>query len=106
MVNGQPSNLQKLILSLLEPIKQDPEYLITKNLKPEQYKMFYTAKGLLPMVSKMLRIDIDPAKLIIGMVDKLENISTEKWTSLEELLMKVIQGDEQAMEQIKKVIQS
>lgn len=98
------NQIQKLIFSLLEPIKENPEQLIVKGLKPDQYKMYYTAKGLLPMVSKMLRLDLDPEKMIRSLVFKLECLPEEKWNSLDSLIRRVLDGDNDAMEQIKKSI--
>lgn len=102
---GNNSNLQKLVLSLLQPIKEDPERLIVKQLKQDQMKMYYTAKGLLPMVSKMLRMNLDPEQFILSLVDKLESLPNEKWNILEIYLIRVIQGDEEAINEIKKLLE-
>jgi hypothetical protein len=89
------SRLQKLILEVIEPLKDNPAQLVQANL-PKKFK------PMTPIIFNMLKtFGVDLNQVTNGMFEKINSAPIEFWTTLEETLMGVIQGNSEDYEKAK-----
>ena len=97
----ESSRLQSLVNEILEPLQGDPQILL-KRILGENNFIKLNALMYSPIVKSFLPPQFNPVQFVAALLDKLGSLSPEFWRELENILLGVLQGDEEATAKAKK----